>query len=584
MIPRHIQDFSNASGLEPHWGYVDRVLPCTNDAGSCAYLDVVYHSHDMGMLYTGIMWSVIGGVLLVWAILRRLDVNTRPSNALNVFSRRWLLPEFRMGRFIFGQTTRLQVVVLACAAAYLLIFSFAGITYATWITPVKNSPGVYNTRVSLGPWSDRVGVLAFALTPLSILLANRESLLSALTGVPYQHFNFLHRWLGHIILTQSVLHTIGWCVIEIRLYQPQPSVATAWIKQPYMIWGIVALILLLLLWGLSTSYARRAFGYEFFRKAHYVLAMVYIGACWAHWANLKCFLLPSLLLWFADRGVRFARTALIHYRVLPHGRGIFATIPAKLTHFEDNVVRADLDYPMSWAVGQHYYVCFVDGGIWQSHPFTPLSVPGTSQSYVFRGKRGETKRIASSGADITPVILTGPYGVNILEPLTQDTNVLCIAGGTGITFVLPVVLYLAQNPTARIELVWVVRSEHNTEWIAPELDKLRDNDRIRIAVHVTRRVRSDIPNNTSRIGEKALDEESGENSGSVALGQRPDLSAVVRDFVIENVAGSTCVYVSGPGGMVSDVRQQVVQCNDPGRVWKGEQRADVRLVCDDRLE
>lgn len=42
---RHIQMADNTSRLEPHWGYVDRVLPCTNDAGSCEYLDAVYVSH-----------------------------------------------------------------------------------------------------------------------------------------------------------------------------------------------------------------------------------------------------------------------------------------------------------------------------------------------------------------------------------------------------------------------------------------------------------------------------------------------------------------------------------------------------------
>lgn len=42
---RHIQMADNTSTMEPHWGYVARVLPCTNDAGSCEYLDSVYVSH-----------------------------------------------------------------------------------------------------------------------------------------------------------------------------------------------------------------------------------------------------------------------------------------------------------------------------------------------------------------------------------------------------------------------------------------------------------------------------------------------------------------------------------------------------------
>ena len=52
LIPRaHIQNFSEASQVEYHWGYAERVVPCTNDKGSCEYLDVVYRSHDLGMYY-----------------------------------------------------------------------------------------------------------------------------------------------------------------------------------------------------------------------------------------------------------------------------------------------------------------------------------------------------------------------------------------------------------------------------------------------------------------------------------------------------------------------------------------------------
>jgi ferric-chelate reductase len=38
VIQRYIQEASNTSLLEPHWGYVNRILPCTNDIGSCEYL------------------------------------------------------------------------------------------------------------------------------------------------------------------------------------------------------------------------------------------------------------------------------------------------------------------------------------------------------------------------------------------------------------------------------------------------------------------------------------------------------------------------------------------------------------------
>lgn len=330
LVPRqgyHTQD-PTAGGLVEYWGYAVRVLPCTNDQGTCEYLESVYGGHERGMLYTGILWGTIVGILFLWAVGRHFweprralgpeDIiakEGRPTTtsslhrmkqAVTATIRRFLLPD--SVRFIFGRTTRLQVLILVLLMAYLGIFTFIGIWYKTWITPVKGYDNLYQKRSWLGAWSDRLGVLAFALTPFSVMLASRESILSLLTGMPYQSFNFLHRWLGWIIAAQSIVHALGWTLIETVDYQPQPGVAVKWINQLYMIWGCVAICLLLLLVLLATPWAIRMTGYEFFRKSHYVLAMVYIGACWGHWKPLKVFskLKPHL-----PPGVLFSQFASI---------------------------------------------------------------------------------------------------------------------------------------------------------------------------------------------------------------------------------------------------------------------------------
>lgn len=196
-----------------------------------------------------------------------------------------------------------------------------GIVYKTWVTPVKGKPGVFNTRTGLGGFSDRVGALAYALTPLTVALGSRESILTLFTAIPYQNFNFLHRWTGRIIFAQAVLHTIGWCVIEAKLYQPQPTVWRTFIKQLYMIWGVVAMVLLLFLFVFSLTPVIKRTGHEFFRKTHYIVAIVYIGACWGHWAKLYCWMLASLIVWGLDRGVRLLRTLLIHTRQIDGSTG-----------------------------------------------------------------------------------------------------------------------------------------------------------------------------------------------------------------------------------------------------------------------
>lgn len=673
LMPRHIQNFSEATAVRHHWGYADRMLPCTNDAGSCEYLDVVYHAHDLSMLYCGILWATLLGIAFIWAMynwssakpseslepiydadrsMAAIGSIDRWQRALASYRRQYLLPEF--ARPVFGRTTRLQILVLATLTGYLAVFSFTGIVYNTWVTPVKKMPGVYNTRTSLGPWADRIGVIAYALTPLSVLLSSRESLLSLITGLPYQSFNFLHRWLGYIIVVQSIFHTIGWSVIELRLYQPQPSVGISWIKQTYMIWGVIAMLFLFVLFMLSTPWAIRRTGYEFFRKSHYVLAMLYLGACWGHWAKLSCYLIPALVVWFIDRGVRLVRTALLHYNYIG-GSSImgFGSTDATITTFPDavngDIVRLDFtNQQEQWSIGQHFYLCFPASSAFQSHPFTPLNVPtlkagGVPHSYIFRAKHGETKKIAqlATVTSSTPVILNGPYGVSEVDHLTTSTNILCIAGGTGITYVLPVLLSQITNcgcaSTRSMQLVWAIRRKADMAWIQSELDRLYEAAKsidLKIRIYVTREDPS-ISSNSSISDDKAdnVKIEITEKPGSVSLTtssdcetkvasgccgskndeielcspavprkqsmtverrgslgtappemRHPDLGAIVRDFVDATIQSPTSVYASGPGGMISDLRTIVAGLNNGAKVWRGDMRSSVELKCDDRLE
>lgn len=579
-----MDDMEDDSYLEPHWGYFDRVQPCRSDPGLCQYRDEVYGSHDRGMLYSGIMYAILGAILLIWCIaIHWSSKPTRFSRTVATFVRRYTMRETRRLRIIFGRITRLQLILLAALTTYLLITSFVGMGYHKWISPVKG--GYKNIRSTLGPFSDRIGILAYALTPISILLSSRESLLSAVTGVPYQNFSFLHRWVGHIIMFQSSVHTIAWSIIEIKLYQPQPQQAKEWIADLYMVWGVVAMIFLLFLWVLATPWAQRAFGYEFFRKAHWVLAMLYVGACWGHWEQLKCFMLPSLLLWFLDRGIRLLRTALIHYQVIGSGYGQFTSFQAKITHFEADVVRLDLNYPYTWKVGQHFYLTFPAGSIWQSHPFTPISLPGPKQAYILRGRRGETKRVTQFSGDSTPVILTGAYGGDIISDLGVATNVLCIAGGTGIAFVLPVLLFLAKQELAvRVHLVWAVRHAADVEWVREELDQLLECPHINVVVHATR-----DKDCAEESKPESRDETESDNQASSLVkpvtirGGRPEIDSVITDF-LKFAAGPSKVYVSGPHDMVTSVRERVAISNDARRVWRGEDEFDVDVVYDDRLE
>ncbi|KAK2073417.1 hypothetical protein P8C59_007703 [Phyllachora maydis] len=622
-----IQNFTDANTTW-YWGFGGRVVPCTRDAGACAYLESIYSGHEHSMLFVGIFWASLAGLVLVWALARlSLGRTTRQraglgrlTAALAALARRHLLrPAPAPLRRLFGHTTRLQLLILAVLAFYLAVLTFAGHVWGVWYSPAQAGPaGTFSTRSTLGPLADRLGVLAYALTPLAVLLAQRESLLALLTGVPASAFVFLHRWTGHLLVGQSLLHVLGWVLIEAHYYQPQPAQWQALMRDGWMRWGWAALAVLLLLWAASLGpVVRRVLGHEAWRKGHYVLGAVYMGAAIAHWPLLQCFLVPGLALWGADRAARAVRTAVLHGSGpgrAPGGRcgfGFgFAAAQARCAGLWRDARHGDafrlevvLAHPPgrgpAWEAGQHFFLCFCEGGIWQSHPFTPLSPPrpgpdaGTvAHAYVVRAKRGETRRLAGLLArkmdakeeGTTPVVLQGPYGCGVLGGgLRRGENVLCVAGGTGIAFAMAVLLQLERDrkrdrpgADARVELVWAVRRAEDTEWVRPEMERLlRTEEGAAQAVPV-------------RVRVFVTDEEGKKESESAAVTRtttgRPDVAAVVREFVDGVVRGPTSVFGSGPPGMMCDLREAVARCNDGASVWKGEERFDVRLTCDDRLE
>ena len=468
-----------------------------------------------------------------------------------------------------------------------------GIVYKKWVTPVEDLPGVYNTRTGLGGFADRVGALAYALTPFTVLLSQRESMLSVITGIPYQHFNFLHRWTGRIIYLQSVLHTIGWTIIEGWLYKPQPDVYRDWLKQMYAIFGVIAMFLLTLMMVLSTKTAINKFGYEFFKITHWIIAILYIAACWGHWDRLWCWMVASLALIAIDQGMRALRTCVLHMNG-KNGKGFgFRCAEAQiqlLGHDDDMALRLDFDYEHRepWKPGQHFHLCFPSLSIWQSHPFTPSSLPDPRSkvqhhTYILRVRKGITEKLASvAHTGTVPVILTGPYGDE--HPRYETRNILTIAGGTGVTFTLPTAFAALGQPVVpapNVDFVWIIRSARDLRWVSSELQQLKDllpkNPSLRMSIFITRESLASCDESLTEKEKVLIKSSSWSSSGSTEgealddlmqqccqrfkvlfLGDHhPTMDEILGDFVERAVdnGGNVEVVGSGPEGLGSDLRR-----------------------------
>lgn len=352
-------------------------------------------------------------------------------------------------------------------------------------------------------------------------------------------------------------------------------------------------------------------------------------------------MIPALALWFVDRGFRVLRTAWIHFGKKDGSRGIgFRAANATMTRFDDgeaSVVRLDFEHDRGmWNVGQHFFLCFPELTVWQSHPMTPASVAVAGKplkhTYIIRAFGGETRRLAdlasnpldARGVEKTtltmPVVLSGPYGRGALLDHASD-NVLAIAGGTGISFALPIIqqaiVQAKQNKRGAVELIWCIRKTENIAWIAEELQSLRAELKhgqvdLRIKIFVTRD--GEHASSASSTASCSTDEKKGPSDAvaavsSTASSSWSDLIADIGGFSIEwlsdyhpnlkNVDGSCIlepwlergsvnggryqVFASGPSELGTDLRIAVAAKNDAGRVWKGEASSDVGFYWDDRF-
>lgn len=440
------------------------------------------------------------------------------------------------------------------------------------------------------------------MTPLTVLLATRDNLLTILTGIPYQHFNFLHRWCGRIIFAQAMIHTIGWTVVEAYFYKPAPYVYVTFLKNMYAIFGLFATFFICFLTVFSLKPVIRWTGYEFFKITHSIGAILYIGACWGHWDKLYCWMVASLVLMGIDQGARVFKTIYTHFggKKTVGFRRAMADVRV-IGEGDDVIVRLDFDFEQAaWEPGQHFYLCFPSLSIWQSHPFTVSSVPDfrsnvQHHTYLLRGRKGQTAQLATlAGQSDVPVIMTGPYGPGY--PRHTTDNMLAVAGGTGVTFTYPIVMASLRQlivPQATVDFVWVIRRAQDLLWLNSEFEQLKEmlstNPGLRISIFVTREDQPHIPiccNRPSKQPQRREDPEKGASanvsSGSSEISNRatlqellavdherfhvellgshhPTMPTVVSSFMerANKRGGYIQIVGSGPDAMGSDLRTAI---------------------------
>jgi NAD(P)H-flavin reductase len=146
--------------------------------------------------------------------------------------------------------------------------------------------------------------------------------------------------------------------------------------------------------------------------------------------------------------------------------------------------------------------------------------------YIGR-KKGSTARLGMEGKSMMLVITEAPYPSLPIDPLATYKHLVCIAGGTGISTMMPVLRARASAASGRTILYWSCRSPALVHEVA--VGRL------------------------STVGVEV----------QIRVGKRWEVTELVcRETCRETSSnGDVMVIVSGPSSMADDVRHAIVQAN-----------------------
>lgn len=424
-------------------------------------------------------------------------------------------------------------------------------------------------------FADRCGIIFISNLPLLYLLAAKNQPIKLLTGYSYESLNIFHRRVGEVMCFEAFLHFAGMIAFWYGLLRRLGFTLGRFLLNRVVLLGLLAFVSYEVIYFTSLgSFRRRA--YEIFLALHIFFQVAGLAFLWFHHYTSRPYVGISLAIFLVDRLV---------YRLWLKS----STHAASLTVLEDNetvLLSSNWDIGTrspalrllshnmehGWSPNEHIFVT-VPGlsrkHALQSHPFTIFSAaPNTHR--VTHDDQGEhawftilIRAQAESGFTKqllnyvhthpqTRIRLDGPYGSShALDLLRSSSTAVLVAGGSGIAVAYPLLYSLLQpsgdpestlaTSARKVKLLWITHSPSHRLWI-PDV-KLKELQDWGLDVLV--------PPPTALVG-------------------RPDVRSVVGEWVDAETRGKTGVVVSGPGGLVRDVRNTCA-----GRMWQG---SDVGLA------
>ncbi|KAK5659571.1 hypothetical protein OQA88_773 [Cercophora sp. LCS_1] len=450
--------------------------------------------------------------------------------------------------------TRGQTMYIFLISLLNLVFLLAPYVYHQ---PQSTFPSRQAQELSI--IGNRAGVMAMGNVVALFLFAARNNFLLWVTDWSYSTYLLLHRWLGYWAVFHTVLHSL-----MLWMYYRTYGNYEAELVRDYWIWGIVATVAVVAIFPSSLLIVRQKL-YEFFLVAHVLLALLFIIGYYYHiwyvytynW-GYEIYAFMAAGIWATDRLFRLVRIGFRGYRT--------ATV-SLVQGTDSEYLRIDID---NTQLGEGVaYLTFPTLGwrFWESHPFSvaynssevnetePSTPPSptaenkeaavtekavsassdngskkrTTAFYarVRDGVTGKLAKRAVAGAASLGVVVDGPYhhSGDVTTQLKQCTNILYIAGGVGITALLP----FARRLTTPSQLFWATRKAGLSDSVKAALTALPSS----VEVETT-------------------------------VGQRLDLDVILEKALGTADGGPLGIVVCGPAGMADHVRHKVVQLTRNG--------------------
>lgn len=425
-----------------------------------------------------------------------------------------------------------------------------------------NSLFATKTQQILRLLADRSGILAFGNLPIIFLFGTRNNILMWLTGFNLATFIALHKWIGRIMIINSLIHSL--CYLAYSILTGSFDI---WNLQLYYKCGIAAMVILIILFFMSLGYMRNHY-YEVFLYTHIILAIGFMVACWKHVENLgwKNWLIISVSLWIIER---LARVICL----LINGGTLSSRLQLFENHHnpEDDLIRVSIKkskFTMSPKPGQFFFVYFMHPLIfWQSHPFTVIEEgDGKNIVVVLKPKHGASRVLYNSlvkagGTLDMKIALEGPYGHS--APIQHADNIVLFAAGTGI----PGPLYhamaiskpITDSPMKTIELNIIIRGMHILNAFRRELLYLSGRN-VCIRIYLTRdkaqKRANSMATDRSSLLSKSFDIEQLRTLAEVNFG-RPHLKSIIHENITPYK--KTAIVACGAPEFVDSLRD-IISC------------------------